>query len=107
MDQRKITNMAPNPWMTTLKESPRKQELHKKTLHTNSSESNSKTYRKHRNVYNRLKRQSLKNYYERQTLNFKNNTKELWRLINKAICKHKNKGSIIPLITVEDITRKP
>ena len=37
-------------------------------------------------------------------LNFKNNTKELWRLINKSIGKTKNTGSIIPFITVEGIT---
>ena len=93
------------PWMmVALEESVRKeQKLYKKTLHCNSTDSDLKTYWEYRNIYNRLKRQALQNYYETKTLNFKHNTKELWRLINKAICKNKNSGSIIPFITIKGI----
>ena len=87
-----------------LKESSRKkQKLYKKTLHCNSNDIDLKAYQEYRNIYNRLKTQDLLDYYKTKMLNFKNNTKELWRLINKSIGKTKNTGSIIPFITVKGI----
>ena len=43
------------------------------------------------------------NYYKQQVDENKTNTKKLWRVINNVIGKNKNKGSIIPYITVEGV----
>ena len=43
------------------------------------------------------------NYYKQQVDESKTNTKKLWRVINNVIGKNKNKGSIIPYITVEGV----
>ena len=43
------------------------------------------------------------NYYKLHVEESKTNTKRLWQVINAVINKRKNKGSIIPYITVEGI----
>ena len=56
-----------------------------------------------RNNYNHIKRAAQLNYYKLQVEESKTNMKRLWQVINTVISKRKNKGSIIPYITVEGI----
>ena len=42
-------------------------------------------------------------YYMQKTENYRNNTKELWKIINKTISRHKNSGSIISHITIDGL----
>ena len=44
-------------------------------------------YKIYGNTDNRIKRRAQKTYYQKKTLDFKNNTKKLWKLINKVIKK--------------------
>ena len=60
-------------------------------------------YKIYRNTYNRIKRHAQKTYYQKKALDFKNNTKKLWKLINKVIKEKGHSGSIIPYITVDGI----
>ena len=60
-------------------------------------------YKIYRNTYNRIKRHAQKTYYQKKALDFKHNTKKLWKLINKVIKKKGHSGSIIPYITVDGI----
>ena len=48
-------------------------------------------------------RYAQQSYYWKKTLDFKTHTKELWKMINKVICKRRHSGSIIPFITVDGI----
>ena len=60
-------------------------------------------YKEYRNVLNTLKRKTKKNYYNKKCLALKNNTKQLWELINRTIGKKKNTGSIILYISIDGI----
>ena len=93
------------PWMTASLEqsAKKKQRLYKKTLQKNSTKTDVNAYQEYRNTYNRLKRQAQQSYYWIKSLDFKTNTKELWKVINKVICKMRHSVSIIPFITVDGI----
>ena len=52
---------------------------------------------------NRIKRHAKLNYYSNKSKEYKNNTKNLWQLINSQLGKCKHKGSIIPYISVGGI----
>ena len=60
-------------------------------------------YKTHHNLLNRLKRKAMKDYYEERAKQYKDSTRQLWQLLNQTIGKCKNKGSIIPYITVDGV----
>ena len=93
------------PWMSTsLEQSANKKNLlYKKMLQENSTPADVKNYKTYRNTYNRIKRHAQETYYQKKALDFNNNTKQLWNLINKVIRKKGHSGSIIPYITVDGI----
>ena len=93
------------PWMTSgLEESSRKkQRLYKITLKANAHLDDVTKCKSKRNIYNRLKRKMIHKYYMEQTEKFKTNTKELWKIINRTVSRHKNSGSIISYITVDGL----
>ena len=87
---------------TSLEQSANKKNLlYKKMLRDNSTPADVKNYKTYRNTYNRIKRHAQETYYQKKALDFKNNTKKLWNLINKVIRKKGHSGSIIPYITVD------
>ena len=93
------------PWMSKgIETSSRKNtDLYKATLKSDVTPEIRDKYVKYRNYYNRLKRSAKMNYYKQQVEESKTNTKMLWQTINAVINKKKNKGSIIPFITVDGI----
>ena len=89
---------------TSLEQSANKKNLlYKQMLQNNSTPADVKNYKIYRNTYNRIKWHAQETYYQKKALNFKNNTKKLWKLINKVIRKKGHSGSIIPYITVDGI----
>ena len=60
-------------------------------------------YKKARNLLNRLKWTAMQTYYRTKCINYKNNTKKLWQVINQMISKCKNSGSIIPFLSINGI----
>ena len=79
----------------------KKHELYKATLCQNSTDHDKKTYIEYHNT--RLKCKLMTDYYTDKCIAYQDNTKKLRQLINRAISKEKNKGSIISSITVEGI----
>ena len=58
-------------------------------------------YKQYSNMLNRIKEQSKRQYYKNKIFNVKNNTKEIWRIINQII-KLKSKGSYVPDKIIKD-----
>ena len=54
-------------------------------------------------MYNSLKSKLKKDFYHAKCIDYKQNAKKLWSLINNTIKKVKHKGSIIPYITVKGL----
>ena len=85
------------------KSSITKLKLYKSTLSPKHTPENVARYKTHRNLYNKLIYTTKEEYYREKCLQFKQNSKKLWSIINKTIKKVKHKGSIIPYITVDGI----
>ena len=91
-------------WMTTGLESTimKNKKLYHQTLRVTSMPKDLDHYKNCCNMLNRLKHKAMKDYYEDRAKQYKDNTKQLWQLLNQSIGKCKHKGSIIPYITVVD-----
>ena len=93
------------PWMTRslALALEKKLKLYKKTLSVTSTEDEVKAYKSYCNTYNGLKRKLRNDYYQMKCTEFHRNARKLWSLINNTIKKVKNRGSIIPYITVNGL----
>ena len=93
------------PWMTTGLEtaSRHNKKLYLETLIKGCSISTMEKYKTSRNLLNRLKRSTMKNYYATKCTEYRDNTRKLWQVINQTIGKTKHSGSIIPFISIEGI----
>ena len=65
----------------------RKERLYKKTLMNNSTERDITEYKNYRNVYNKTKCIMKIAYYTKRVKDCKNNTKDLWKVINEILRK--------------------
>ena len=79
-----------------------------KKLYTKSIKSNASTqeitkYKNYKKTLDKLKRVSKISYYHMKCSKFKNNTKKLWKLINRVIGKTSDKNSIINYIKVNEV----
>ena len=77
--------------------------LYKKTLAADCTNEDLARYKHHRNTYNSLKNRLRQDFYYSRCISYCQNAKKLWSLINNTIKKVKNKGSIIPYITVNGL----
>ena len=93
------------PWITKGIEAAAKKNRHlyKLTLKSNCTEQDISKYKVNRNMLNRLRRLTMKEYYNSKYTEYRQNTKKLWGLINQSIKKCKNGGSIIPYISVNGL----
>ena len=67
------------------------------------TETEKKSYKEFRNIYNQTKRAMMKKYYSDKSSEYRTNTKKLWELMNSVIGKNKNKGCSISHLTVEGV----
>ena len=72
-------------------------------MSNNCTEADQAKYKEHRNLYNSLKSQLKRDYYRTRCVEYKQNAKKLWSLINDTVKRVKHKGSIIPYITVNGL----
>ena len=77
------------PWMTPGLESAinKNKKQYKETLKSGCSQEKIDQYKKGRNLLNRLKQSAMQTYYKTKCINYKNNTKKLWQVINQTIGK--------------------
>ena len=92
------------PWMLpNLLKCVRKQKLlYKKALQDNANVELWNKYKVYRNVLTGIKRRCKRDYYLQKCVEFKDNTKKLWRIINQMSGKLNDKSSIIDCIRVND-----
>ena len=93
------------PWMTRglEKSGLKKLCLYKETLKASATHKDLTLYKDYRNVYNRTKRKAKTEYYQNKAAEYISDSKKLWGILNQVIGKSKNKGSIIPYITVDGL----
>ena len=81
-----------------------KNKLYRKYLKT-PNRKNEETYKKHKNKLNHLVKLAKKNYYEKQFVNYKNNSRMTWKTINE-ILNRRNEKSTLPDKFIEKVSNK-
>ena len=74
-----------------------------KSITKEATDADIKIYKEYQNSYHRLKRCPRLEYYNNKVLQYKNNIKKLWQVINQVINKLQDKTSCINYIMVNNI----
>ena len=95
-----------DPWITKgLSNSIRKQKkLYLKQLHSSDPDFTNK-YISYRNVLKKLLRHSKLNYFNNKCLEYKQNSRKLWQLINQVIYKISCKSQVIESLRIDNLVR--
>ena len=102
----KITqNVVNEPWMTKgLKNSAKRiYKMYSKCIKKPKGDPLYDSYKQQRNKLNSLKRKAKITYYHDSIINYKNDSKKLWKIINSITGKCKNKQDCIYYLTVDGI----
>ena len=99
-----------SPWISKVlrKSSKRKQHLHEKSL-KQRSDKNYETYKIYKNLFEKLKKQSKKLYFQNKLKQYENNIKNTWNVMKAVIGKSKICNDKFPKslnINKEEITDK-
>jgi hypothetical protein len=84
-----------SPWMTKCiaKSVKKKNTLYKKYL-CHPTTNNEDKYKRYKNKLNHIIKIAKKKYYEEQLINYKHNTKLLWKTLNEIMNRHKNNNML-------------
>ena len=93
------------PWLTAgiLNSINHSKALYSKTLKKNCTDKTRIEYKNFASVLSKLKRTAKRQYYEGKCLEYKNNTKKLWQIINEVSGQTNDKTSLIDYITIDKI----
>ena len=93
------------PWITKglLRSIQKQKRLYKITLSKNCSDSDRTKYTQYKSCLTKVKRRCKLDYYHNKCVDYKRNTKKLWKLINTACGKFSDKSSIIECINSNGI----
>ena len=80
----KASQLRKEPWVTNglLKSIKREKTLYKHSISPNASEKSKNKYREYNLILRKVKRQAKKSHYIDNCVKFKDNTKQLWKVIN-------------------------
>ena len=94
----KIKNL-PSPWITKVikKSSKRKRKLYEKILRKRSSK-NEKEYKDYKQLFEKIKKDSKKKYFQEKLSFYKNDIKNTWKTLKDVIGKTKINENRLPEI---------
>ena len=95
-----------DPWITKgiLTSLAKQKRLYRTQLHAKSAVS-THNYRKYRNLLKSLVRKSKHSYLHEKCLEFRQDSRKLWRLVNKLIGKNNNKTETIDSLRIDNILK--
>ena len=98
-------NLRREPWLTAgiLHSIKHSKKLYSKSIRSDATETEIKEYKEYNRLLQKVKRTSKKNYYGCKCIEFKNNTKKLWRIINEVSGKSNNKDNLIDSLKVDNL----
>ena len=98
-------NLRREPWLTAgiLHSIKHSKKLYSKSIRSDAKETEIKEYKEYNRLLQKLKRASKKNYYGCKCIEFKNNTKKLWKIINEVSGKSNNKDNLIDSLKVDNL----
>ena len=92
------------PWIgpSLLKCSTKQRKYYKQAL-KNKDDLHWERYKAYKKIFDKIKRHVRTDYYQNKCVEFRNNSKKLWNMINKISGKNNDKTSIIDYIKVDNI----
>ena len=98
-------NLRREPWLTAgiLHSIKHSKKLYSKSIRSDAKETEIKEYKEYNRLLQKLKRASKKNFYGCKCIEFKNNTKKLWKIINEVSGKSNNKDNLIDSLKVDNL----
>ena len=101
----KYNNLRREPWLSAgiLHSIKHSKKLYGKSIRSDATETEIKEYKDYNRLLQKLKRVSKKNYYGTKCIEFKNNTKKLWKIINEVSGRTNNKDGLIDSLKVDNI----
>ena len=104
---RKVSNkqQKKEAWITKgIERSINKQkQLYTKHISNYANETDHRKYKEYRSMLQRVKRKAKMTHYQKKCINFKNETKKLWDVINTIIGKKRNRDSMIESLKINNI----
>ena len=93
------------PWMTPglLRCCAKSKRLYQTSILKDASHLEVNKYKTYRNVFNAVKCKCKQNYYREKCLEYRNNSKKLWQMINTCIGKTNDKTTIIDYIRIDNV----
>ena len=101
----KASQLRKEPWVTSglLKSIKREKTLYRQSIAKNSTEKNKRRYKEYNLILRKVKRHAKRSHYIDNCIKFKDNTKQLWKVINRIVNKQTDKTTVIPYLTIENI----
>ena len=103
----KISNkrIIKEPWLTKgiIKASNKQLQLYKNWLQDKDNDVLYERYKQYRNGLKQIKRKAKTEFYTKQCERYKQNSKQLWRLINGVIGKNTDKSCVISYLTIKGV----
>ena len=78
--------------------------MYRLTISKGANENARQKYKEYNTILQKVKRYAKKSYYIEKCVEFRSNTKKLWKTINEIIGKCSDKGTIIDSLKVDNIT---
>ena len=105
--QKKIraSQLRKEPWVSSglLKSIKREKTLYRQSISKNATDKNRKKYKEYNLILRKVKRHAKRSHYIDNCVKFKNNTKKLWKVINRIVNKQSDKTTVIPHLSIESI----
>ncbi len=91
------------PWLSKalLKSQRKKLQLYRKSIRLQDTHPSRLTYRRYRNIYNRLRKTAKKDYFSNQLDEFKNNTRQTWNIYRQFLGKINDKRSVTDYFVID------
>ena len=92
------------PWLTNgiMNSITKSKKLYKATLQKNVNENKLDKYRNYNKQLQKIKRVSKKRYYQTKCIEFRSNTRKLWKTINKLCNNQNDKSNIVSMLKIGD-----
>ena len=100
----KYSKLRHEPWVTSgiMTSITKSKKLYKATLCNNANTKMLDRYHKYNKQLQKIKRASKKMYYQTKCIEFRSNTRKLWKTINKLCNSQNDKSSVISLLKIGD-----
>ena len=101
----KITTRRNVPWYSSAikKSNDKDKRLFKLAHNQSASATQINKYREYHKFLQRIKRAAKQKYYRNLCIEFRNNSKRLWKVINSLTGKTKNKNDLVECLKIENI----